>query len=177
MNDELGRFYKGILFEVIDFTVHTGAKVSCAKRGSTLVPLGKVEIYGMGKVKMWPQDELNQLQKMKQKNRKEYDKNPQNEQRLKKIKILKKNYERSQAMFEAVKQVGMVGSVEDIENIIDNLLDVGEELTVDADDTGRQKINKIDAPNGQLKVISTWKVLPDGTKYLATINFIPQGFS
>lgn len=165
------------MFEVIDFTVHTGAKVPCAKRGSTLVPLGKVEIYAMGKVKMWDKDEYNQLQEMKQKQRKEYDKDLINEQRLKKIKALKHNYERSQAMFESVKQVGMIDSVKDIEKIIDNLLDAGEEVTVDADYTGRQKTSKIDAPNGQLKIISTWKILPDSTKYLATIQFIPQGYS
>ncbi len=56
------------------------------------MPISKVSIYAMGKIAMYPQEELRQLQQLKQKARKEFDKNPENERRLNQIKKLRHNY-------------------------------------------------------------------------------------
>lgn len=159
------------MFETVEFQVQTGQVISCAKKASVLVPINKISIYAMGKVAMYPQEELRQLQKMKQSDRKEFDRNPNNDYRLLQIKKLKHNYERSRSMFASLQQVGFTDSVHDLDRIISHLLDIGDRVTLD---------NKVDypsnleGPNGQLRVLSTWVILPDGTKYLSTINFIPR---
>lgn len=125
----------------------------------------------MGKVPIYPQEELQQLQRFKQNNRKLFDADQQNEQRLVFIRDkLKHNWERSQEMFETIEQLGWEDSVEVVDKIIAHLLTVGEGVTVES---RVRHSSLLEAPLGYLKVQSTWKFLPDGTKYLSTINFIP----
>ncbi|MEC4813453.1 MAG: hypothetical protein SAK29_09305 [Scytonema sp. PMC 1069.18] len=121
---------------------------------------------------MYPKEELQWLQNLKQSDRKKFDAEPQNEERLVFIRDrLKHNWERSQEMFETIKQIGWENSVEVVNKIIAHLLSVGEHITVE---TRIRYSSQLSAPLGDLKVQSTWKILPDGTKYLSTINFIPM---
>lgn len=125
----------------------------------------------MGKVVMYPQEELRQLQQLKQKARKEFDKNPENECRLNQIKKLRHNYERSQAMFASIQQVGLTNSAQDINKIISHLLDIGELVILE---TRVDYPSEIEGSRGRLRVLSTWVVLPDETKYLSTIKLVPM---
>ncbi len=125
----------------------------------------------MGKVAMYPKQELRQLQEMKQTARKEFDKNLDNEQRLEHIKKLRHNYERSQEMFASIKKIGFTDSVEDINNIISHLLLVSESVSFE---TRVDHPSELEGPSYQIKVLSTWVILPDNTKYLSTIKFIPK---
>lgn len=135
------------------------------------MPVSKISIYAMGKVAMYPQEELRQLQQLKQKARKEFDKNPENERRLNQIKKLRHNYERSQSMFVAIQQVGLTNSAEDINKIISHLLDIGEQVTLE----GRVDYpSEIEGSMGRLRILSTWVILPDETKYLSTIKLVPM---
>lgn len=120
---------------------------------------------------MYPQEELQQLQSFKQSNRKQFDADKQNEKRLLFIRDkLKHNWDRSQEMFKTIKQLGWEDSVEVVDKIIAHLLTVGEDITVE----NRVRYSSLlEASLGYLKVQSTWIILPDGTKYLSTINFIP----
>ncbi len=157
--------------ELVDHTAENGKIISCVQKGSVKVPVDKVNIYCMGKVPMYPKEELQRLQRLKQSDRKKFDAEPQNEERLVFIRDrLKHNWERSQEMFETIKQIGWEDSVEVIDKIIAHLLSVGEGITVE---TRVRHSSQLEAPLGGLKVQSTWKVLPDGTKYLSTLNFIP----
>lgn len=125
----------------------------------------------MGKVAMYPQEELRQLQQLKQTARKEFDKNPESERRLNQIKKLRHNYERSQSMFASIQQVGLTDSAEDINQIISHLLDIGEQVTLES------RVNypsEIEASRGRLRVLSTWVILPEETKYLSTIKLVPM---
>ena len=135
------------------------------------MPISKVSIYAMGKVAMYPQEELRQLQQLKQKARKEFDKNPENERRLNQIKKLRHNYERSQSMFVAIQQVGLTNSAEDINKIISHLLDIGELVNLE---TKANYPSEIEASRGRLRTLSTWVILPDETKYLSTIKLVPM---
>lgn len=135
------------------------------------MPIAKVATYGMGKVAMYPSSELRQLQQMKQNERKLFERNPGNEQRLGHLKKLKHNYERSQAMLKSLQKVGLNDSDSDINNIISHLLNVGEAVTID---NWRNYPSDLEAPNGTLRIRSTWTFLPDGRKYLSTLNFIPS---
>lgn len=101
------------LFDIVEFKLHTGKTVKCAKRGTVLVALGKIELYAMGKVGKHNAEELRRLQKMKQTERKVYDADPSNEEELRKQKILRHNYQRSQEMFDSVRKVGLSDSSQD----------------------------------------------------------------
>lgn len=120
---------------------------------------------------MYPQDELRQLQQLKQGSRKEFDKNPENERRLNQIKKLRHNYERSQAMLASIQQIGLTNSVEDVNKIISHLLDIGEQVTLE---TRVDYPSEIEGSRGRLRVLSTWVILPDETKYLSTIKLVPM---
>jgi Domain of unknown function (DUF4157) len=157
--------------ELVEHIAENGKPISCVQKASVKVPIDKVNIYCMGKVPMYPKEELQELQRLKQNERKKFDAEPQNEERLVFIRDrLKHNWERSQEMFETIKQIGWGDSVEVVDRIIAHLLSVGEGVTVE---TRVRHESKLEAPLGGLKVQSTWKILPDGTKYLSTINFIP----
>lgn len=114
---------------------------------------------------------MRQLQQLKQGSRKEFDKNPENERRLNQIKKLRHNYERSQAMFASIQQVGLTNSAEDINKIISHLLDIGELVTLE---TRVDYPSEIEGSRGRLKVLSTWVILPDETQYLLTLKLVPM---
>jgi hypothetical protein len=135
------------------------------------VPINKISIYAMGKVAMYPEEELRQLQQLKQGSRKEFDKNPENERRLNQIKKLRHNYERSQAMFVSIQQAGLNKSVEDINKIISHLLDIGELVNLE---TRADYPSEIEGSRGRIRILSTWVILPDETKYLSTIKLVPM---
>ncbi len=158
--------------EIVEVTAFNGIKVQCVKRGSALVPVGKVTIYPMGKVPMYPREELQRLQRMKQTDRKNFDKDPANEERIKEIKRLQHNYERSQEMFARLSNVGFADSIETVSTMMSHLLVVGEEITAEAEES-KEVRSTMQGPAGGLKVLSMWRVLPNGAKYLSTITFIP----
>ena len=120
---------------------------------------------------MYPEEELRQLQQLKQRSRKEFDKNPENERRLNQIKKLRHNYERSQAMFVSIQQAGLNKSVEDINKIISHLLDIGELVNLE---TRADYPSEIEGSRGRIRILSTWVILPDETKYLSTIKLVPM---
>jgi len=157
--------------EIVDVQASNGKTITCAKQGSVLVPIAKVAIYAMGKVKKHPEEELRQLQELKQKDRKRFEANPENKRRLKEVKMLKHNYERSQELFESIKEIGFSDSVEDISTVVKRLLSFGEQVDIQSP---VRHPGKLEGPLGKMKVLSTWAVLPDGTRYLSSINFIPQ---
>jgi hypothetical protein len=160
------------LFETVDIPLPgTDRTIACAKKGSVLVPLGKVEVYAMGKVSMYPKEELRSLQDMKQRQRREFDRDPENEAKLEKIKGLKHNYERSQEMLRSIESIGIIDSVAGVRQVLQHLLDAGQDVTLE---TRQDRSSTLEGSIGKLKVLSTWKILPDESKYLSTIKFIPE---
>jgi hypothetical protein len=156
-------------FETIEFPIDLEKKVLCAKKGKVLISITKISEYTMGKVAIYPQSELRELQYLKQHSRKQYDQNPNNEKRLQQIKKLKHNYDRSLAMLKVIQSVGLNDSQETVNLIIEHLLNVGQSITLN------NRVNyksQIIAPNGTLIIQSTWKILPDNQHYLVTINLL-----
>ena len=124
----------------------------------------------MGRVPIYPKQELAELQAFKQNNRKVFDSNFNNERRLLEIKKLKHNYERSQAMLNSVLLTGFDDSAATVNTIIKHLLDIGQSTN---EVNCKNYKSKIVSHSGILLVISTWKILPRGERYLTTINFNP----
>lgn len=163
---------KSDAIETVEITAPNGTVIVCAKQGNVLVAVNRVAMYPMGKVPMYPKEELRQLQEFKQRDRKAFDQDPSNEARLVDIRDrLKHNYERSQEMFESIKSIGMADTVEDVNTIISHLLSVGAGVTVES---VRMHPSTLEGPLGSLRVMSAWKILPDGTRYLTTIHCMPM---
>ncbi|GAA6615894.1 hypothetical protein [Scytonema sp. NUACC26] len=156
--------------ELVDHIAENGKIISYVQKGLVKVPIDKINIYCMGKVPMYPKEELQRLQRLKQSDRKKFDAEPQNEERLVFIRDrLKHNWERSQEMFETIKQIRWEDSVEVVDKIIAHLLSVGEDITVE---TRIRYSSQLEAPLGGLKIQSTWKVLPNGPNiYQLLISF------
>lgn len=136
-----------------------------------LIPVTKISIYAMGKVSAYPKQELAELQAFKQNNRKVFDSDSNNERRLLEIKKLKHNYERSQAMLSSVLSMGFDDSATTVNTIVEHLLEIGQSIN---EVNCKNYKSEIVTPRGILLVISTWKVLPRGERYLTTINFNPM---
>lgn len=124
----------------------------------------------MGKISGYSKQELSELQAFKQSNCKLFDTDSNHEKRLLEIKKLKHNYERSRAMLNSVLSMGFDDSASTVNTIIKHLLEIGQ--SIDEVNCKDYK-SEIVAPSGILLVISTWKILPKGERYLTTINFNP----
>jgi hypothetical protein len=156
-------------FETIQLQIDLETTILCAKKGNVLISITKISEYAMGKVAIYPQKELKELQYLKQHSRKQYDQNPNNEKRLQQIKRLKHNYERSIAMLKVIESLGLNDSQETINIIIEHFLNIGQSINIE------NRINyksEIIAPLGILIIESTWKILPDHQNYLVTINLL-----
>jgi hypothetical protein len=116
------------------------------------------------------QQELRELNAFKQSDRKVFDSNPVNEKRIDELKRLRKNYQRSQEMSESLEAVGLSDNVVNNDLIINHILDVGQEIN---SSNRVQYVSTLKGPDGDLKVLSTFRVFDDGSKYLSSINFIP----
>ena len=157
------------LFETVEITAPNGQIILCAKKGSVLVPISKVSIFGMGKVEFPEREELERLKADRRAEQRTFNKD---QTKVKRLKFLEEgpeyNYKRSQGNLKVLLNVGMVDSVENLNKIISHLLDIGATVTVD---TRLRHPSRLKAPNGQMKVVSTWKILEDDTKYLTSLHF------
>ena len=79
------------------------------------------------------------------------------------------NYQRSQEMNNTLNEAGIEDSIENNQMIVENLLDAAKEVT----DGNTEIISYIEGVNGKVQVVSRWKILPDGTPYLATVILKP----
>lgn len=116
-----------------------------------------------------PKQELRELNALRQNNRKLFDSNPENTERLKKLNKLNHNYDRSIDMATKLESIGLINTKENNDIVFEFLLDAGNEATMD----NRTILSILEGPKGKLKMISTWTILPNGTKYLSTIKLIP----
>ncbi|WP_158516614.1 hypothetical protein [Scytonema hofmannii] len=153
----------------MEITAPNGQIIPCAKRGSVLIPISKVAVFGMGKVEFPEREELELLRADRRADQRAFSKN---QTKVKRLRFLEEgpeyNYKRSQGNLKVLLNVGMVDSVDNVNEIISHLLDIGATITVD---TRVRHPSRLEAPNGQMKVVSTWKILEDGTKYLTTLHF------
>ena len=73
-------------------------------------------------------------------------------------------------MSNTLNEAGIEDSIENNQMIVENLLDAAKEVT-----EGNTKITSyIEGVNGKLQVVSRWKILSDGTPYLATVILKPM---
>lgn len=147
----------------------TGKAIVAAVDGNAIVPLDKVNIYSRGKVPDVT-EELRDLQRLKQSNRKLFDSSPTNAERLEQLKSQKHNLDRSKDMARHLEEAGLPDTPENNNELIAHLLQVGNKVTPD----NRTWVpSTFTGPKGTLKVESTWKILDDQRAYLTTLKLIP----
>lgn len=157
--------------EEVDVTAPNGRVIKCIARGSVLVPKGKIEIYACGKVLFPEHEELAQLRKERRPNQQKFSKNLAKVRRLDQLERKEGNQRNSLNNLAALLKVGMSDSAEDMAKIVEHLLDIGEQVTIN--ELGKLLRSKLAAPLGLLTVLSAWKVIDHDKKYLTTIKFIP----
>jgi len=114
---------------------------------------------------------LRRLQELKQSSRKDFDKTPSNQKRIDELKKLEHNYERSTDMAETLEDAGLIDTPDGNTAVLEHLLEVGQKVTP----TNRLDVASIlEGPNGTVKLLTTWTLLPDQRAYLATIKVIPR---
>lgn len=160
--------------DISDFTAANGVVKQVATKGDVVVDLSKVEVFARGKSKPFTNDlkqELRDLNAFKQANRKGFDLDPNNQARLKDLGRIRDNSRRSQELASSLDSVGLTDNVANNDLIINHILDVGQNVT----SANRVQFPSIlSGPKGGLKVLSTFSVFDDGTKFLSSINFIPK---
>lgn len=64
---------------------------------------------------------------------------------------------------------GIIDTAENNEMIVKNLLEAAKS----AEPGKTEVISYIEGPNGKVQIVSRWKILEDGTPYLATVILKP----
>lgn len=79
------------------------------------------------------------------------------------------NYQRSQEMSNTLNTAGIENTIENNQMIVENLFDAAKEVT----EGNTEIISYIEGVNDKVQVVSRWKILADGTSYLATVILKP----
>ena len=139
--------------------------------GNAQINIGKIDTYIRGKVELDVEatitriDELKDIRKL---NPESFTKEMKKE--LQECENRLHNYQRSQEMNNTLNEAGIEDSIENNQMIVENLLDAAKEVT----DGNTEIISYIAGVNGKVQVVSRWKILPDGTPYLATVILKPM---
>ena len=139
--------------------------------GNAQINIGKIDTYIRGKVELDVEatitriDELKDIRKL---NPESFTKEMKKE--LQECENRLHNYQRSQEMNNTLNEAGIEDSIENNQMIVENLLDAAKEVT----DGNTEIISYIEGVNGKVQVVSRWKILPDGTPYLATVILKPM---
>jgi hypothetical protein len=162
------------LFKIDEnFKTPFGNTITVARDGDVIVNVGKVNAYTRNKVRPSLNEvktELRELREFKQQRRKDFDFDPNNEKRLKLVRdVLLHNAELSQEMSLTLERAGISDTVANNDLIVHELLQAGRHVT-----SNNTKVSTVlQGANGDVKIQDVFQVLPDGNKYLNTVNLFP----
>jgi len=138
--------------------------------GNAQINTGKIDTYMRGKVELdvdTVKSRINELKNIKKTNPEIFNKNMRSE--LKSIEDKLHNYQRSQEMSKTLNNAGILDNAENNQMIAEELLEAAKSAK-----TGNTEIiSYIEGSNGNIQVVSRWKILDDGTPYLATVILKP----
>ena len=137
--------------------------VDVYKTDKTIVPVNKIDKYARGKTKGYDAKRLDELQELKQSNRKEFDKLGL-EKELKVQKDMKHNFERSQSIKVELEKIGFADTPANNKILADFLSEVGAKASKE----NSLLRNLFEGPNGSVIIESRWKILDEGN-YLSTL--------
>lgn len=138
--------------------------------GNAQINTGKIDTYMRGKVELdvdAVKSRINELKNIKKTNPENFNKNMKSE--LKSCEDKLHNYQRSQEMSKTLNNAGILDNAENNQMIAEELLEAAKSAK-----TGNTEIiSYIEGSNGKIQVVSRWKILDDGTPYLATVILKP----
>ena len=138
--------------------------------GNAQINTGKIDTYIRAKVEAdvdYLQARIKELKDMKKADSAAFDKSLAKE--LKTCEDKLHNYQRSQEMSTTLNNAGIIDTAENNEMIAKNLLEAAKSV-----ESGKTEvISYIEGPNGKIQIVSRWKILEDGTPYLATVILKP----
>ena len=138
--------------------------------GNAQINTGKIDTYMRGKVELdvdAVKSRINDLKNIKKTNPANFNKNMKSE--LKSFEDKLHNYQRSQEMSKTLNNAGILDNAENNQMIAEELLEAAKSAK-----TGNTEIiSYIEGSNGNIQVVSRWKILDDDTPYLATVILKP----
>ena len=156
-------------FEINFLPDANGKNHITAVKGDAKIPVDKIELYMRGKASgdlESLQKEYNALKDLQIANQKEFAKTPGARERLNKITDQIYNVRRSQEMAQTLNNAGIPDTAKNNAMIMDKLLDTANGVTA----SNRETSVVVSGPGGNVRVYATWKILPDGSKRLATVK-------
>ena len=138
--------------------------------GNAQINTGKIDTYMRGKVELdvdAVKSRINELKNIKKTNPEIFNKYMKNE--LKSIEDKLHNYQRSQEMSKTLNNAGILDNAENNQMIAEELLEAAKSAKIG----NTEIISYIEGSTGNIQVVSRWKILDDGTPYLATVILKP----
>ena len=138
--------------------------------GNAQINTGKIDIYMRGKIELDVDTvklRINDLKNIKKNNPELFNENMKNE--LKSITNKLHNYQRSQEMSKTLNNAGILDNTKNNNMIAEELLEAAKSAKIG----NTEIIGYIEGTTGNIQVVSRWKILEDGTPYLATVILKP----
>jgi len=138
--------------------------------GYAQINRGKIDTYMRGKVELdidLAQARIDELKAIQKNQPDIFNKSMKTE--LKSLNSQVHNYQRSLEMSKTLNNAGIVDTVENNQMITENLLEAAKKVEIGSTEI----ISYLSGPNGDVQVVSRWKILDDETPYLATIILKP----
>lgn len=157
-----------------NFDIHSlpdanGKNHITAVKGDAQIPVDKIELYMRGKVSgdlEALKKEYSSLKDLQVSNQKEFAKTPGAIEKLNKLTDQIHNVERSQEMARILNDAGITDSAKNNAIIMDKLLNNTDGVT----SSNRETSVVVTGSGGNVRIYATWKILPDGSKRLATVK-------
>ncbi|MDU4126040.1 hemagglutinin repeat-containing protein [Pantoea sp.] len=156
-------------FEVSSLPDDNGKNHITAVKGDAKIPVDKIELYMRGKASgdlELLKKEYNSLKDLQISNQKEFAKTLGAREKLNKLNDQIHNVERSQEMARVLNNAGIQDNAKNNAMIMDNLLNSASGVTP----SNRETSIVVSGPGGNVRIYATWKLLPDGSKRLATVK-------
>jgi filamentous hemagglutinin len=156
-------------FEVSSLPDANGKNHITAVKGDAKIPVDKIELYMRGKASgdlELLKKEYNSLKDLQISNQKEFAKTLGAREKLNKLNDQIYNVERSQEMARVLNNAGIQDNAKNNAMIMDNLLNSASGVTP----SNRETSIVVSGPGGNVRIYATWKLLPDGSKRLATVK-------
>ena len=156
-------------FEINSLPDANGKNHVTAVKNDATIPVDKIELYLRGKASgdlEALKKEYNSLKDLQVSNQREFAKTPGAREKLNKLNDQIYSIERSREMAQNLNNAGVNDSAKNNAIIIDKLLNTAGGVT----SSNRETSIVVSGSGGNVRIYAVWKILPDGSKRLATVK-------
>jgi len=156
-------------FEIKSLPDANGKNHVTAVKNDATIPVDKIELYLRGKASgdlEALKKEYNSLKDLQVSNQRKFAKTPGAREELNKLNDQIYNVERSRERAQNLNNAGITDSAKNNAMIMDKLLKTAGGVT----SSNRETSIVVSGSGGNVRIYATWKILPDGSKRLATVK-------